>query len=76
MGNLESGCDEVGDLEPAEETMSLEEDDEGDVSSGIGQDGNMTRQVESETDSIPAPDYEVMLSANVLGHLTGPHPVY
>ena len=76
MGNLETGGGEMGNLEPAEEIMSLEEDDEAEFLSDIGQDGNVTGQVESKTDPLPAPDPEVMHSANIRGHLTGPHSVY
>ena len=65
---------EVGDVEPEEEIMSLEEDDETEVSSAIGQQG--AGQAESEIDPIPAHDSEVMFSANVRGHLTDIHPFY
>ena len=74
VGNIEPVGDEVGDLE---EIMLLEEDDEAEVSSTIGQlDGNVTGQVESEIDPIPARESEVMFSANIRGHLTDIHPFY
>ena len=57
VGNLELDGYDVGDLEPGEEIMSLEEDDEAEVSSAIGQGGNVAGQVESEIDPIPAPRF-------------------
>ena len=48
---LELGGDEAGNLKSGEE-MPLEEDDEAEVSTTIGQDGNVASQVELEIDSV------------------------